>query len=153
VTRCIIGNLGGGKMQIEKIDRILVAVRDSGIASKFFSDLLGLKFDDIHVDEQEKVQYVRSPLGFELIQSTSPDGPVARFIEKRGEGLYTAIFKVADLEVAMEEMQKKGLRLVTDSRTGGLREAYFHPKDSHGIMIALCEYEVKHGATIAQLQD
>ena len=96
-------------MQIEKIDRILVAVRDLGIASKFFSDLLGLKFDEINVDEQEKVQYVRSALGLELIQSTSPDGPVARFIEKRGEGLYAFTLKVDDIEVAMEEMQKKGL--------------------------------------------
>lgn len=140
-------------MKIEKIDRILVAVRDLGIASKLFSGLLGLKFDEINVDEQEKVQYVRSALGLELIQSTSPDGPVARFIEKRGEGLYAVTFKVDDIEFAIEELQKKGLKLVADSKTGGLREAYFHPKDSHGIMIVLCEYEIKHGATIAELKN
>lgn len=139
-------------MQVERIDRILIAVKNLGVASKFFSDLLGLKFDEVKVDEEQKVKYTRSPVGLELIQSTSPDGPVARFIEKRGEGLYAVILKVSEIRSAIIEMQKKGLKLVANPRTGGLEEAYFHPKDSHGAMIVLCEYETKHGATIAESQ-
>lgn len=139
-------------MKVERIDRILIAVRDLGTASKFFSDLLGLKFDEVRVDEEQKVKYTRSAVGLELIQSTSPDGAVARFIDKRGEGLYAVMLKVSDIGLAMEEMQKRGLQLVANPKTGGLEEAYFHPKGSHGAMIVLCEYESKHGATIAESQ-
>jgi len=140
-------------MNVERLDRILIAVRDLGVASKRFSDLLGLKFDEVRVDEGQKVRYTRSATGLELIQSTSPDGAVAKFIEKRGEGLYAVILKVSNMRSAIEEMQKKGLQLVANPRTGGLEEAYFHPRDSHGVMIVLCEYESKHGATIAESQN
>ena len=139
-------------MKVESIDRLLIAVRDLGVTSKFLSDLLGLKFDEVGVDDEQKVEYTRSAVGLELIQSTLPDGPVAKFIEKRGEGLYAVILKVSDIGLAIEEMQKKGLQLVANPRTGGLEEAYFHPRDSHGVMIVLCEYESKHGATIAESQ-
>jgi len=140
-------------MKVERIDRILMAVSDLGGASKLFSDLLGLRFDEVRVDEEQKVKYTRSAVGLELIQSTSPDGAVAKFIEKRGEGLYAVILKVSDIRSAIEEMQKKGLQLVANSRIGGLEEAYFHPRGSHGVMIVLCEYESKHGATIAESQN
>ncbi len=137
-------------MKVENIDRVLIAVKDLEAAVKLFSDLLGLKFDEVRVDEEQKVKYIRSAVGLELIQTTSPDGPVAKFIERRGEGLYGTILKVADMALAIAEMQKKGLRLVSQSEIGGLKEAYFHPRDSHGFMIALCEYEARHGATIAE---
>jgi len=140
-------------MQVERIDRILIAVSDLGVASKFFSDVLGLKFDESRVDEGQKVKYTRSAVGLELIQSTSPDGPVAKFVDKRGEGLYGVILKVPDIRSAIGEMQKKGLQLVANPEAGGLQEAYFHPRDSHGVMVVLCQYESKHGATIAEAQD
>lgn len=139
-------------MKIDSFDRVLMAVKDLGAASKLFSDLLGVNFDEGGVDESQKVKYTRSPEGLEFIQSTSPDGPVARFIEQRGEGLYALIFKVSDMGSAIKEMEKKGLRLVANPTTGGLEEAYFHPRNSHGVMIVLCKYEAKHGATIAESQ-
>jgi len=137
-------------MKMEKLDRVLVAVKDLDAASKFFSDVLGLAFDGVHADESQDVKYTRTPQGFELIQSTSPDGPVAKFIDKRGEGLYGVIFKPSDMKAAIKEMEEKGLKLVANPVTGGLEEAYFHPKDSHGVMIVLCDYEEKHGATVAE---
>ena len=73
-------------MNVEKLDRVLVAVKDLEASAQYFSDLLGLTFDEVHEDPSQNVKYIRTPLGFELIQSTTPDGAVARFIEKRGEG-------------------------------------------------------------------
>lgn len=137
-------------MKVESIDRVFVAVKDLEAASKLFSDILGLKFGEVKVDEGQQTKYTRSAIGLELIQSTTPDGPVARSIERRGEGLYAAVLKVSDIGLAIEELQKKGLRLLGQSKIGGLKEAFFHPRDSHGLMIALCEYESEHGATIAE---
>jgi len=139
-------------MKVEKVDRILIAVRHLEAALKLFSGLFELKFDEIKVDDGQKVKYTRSPLGFELIQSTSPDGPVDRFIERKEEGLYAVILKVPDINSAVREMEEKGLRLAAKPQTGGLKEAYFHPKDSYGVMIVLCEYQSKHGATIPESQ-
>ena len=140
-------------MEVERIDRVVVAVRDLGVASKFFSELLGLRFGKERIDEGQEVKYTRSAVGLELVQSTSPDGAVARFVEKRGEGLFAIILKVSDIGLAAEEMQKKGLQLVANSISGGLEEACFHPGGSHGTMIMLCQYESKHGATIAESQN
>ena len=67
--------------------------------------------------------------------------------------MYAVILKVSNIGLAMEEIQKKGLQLVANPITGGLEEAYFHPRDSHGVMIVPCEYEAKHGATIAESQN
>jgi len=139
-------------MKVEKVDRILIAVRDLEAASKLFSNLFELKVDELGVYEEQEVKYTRSPLGLEVIQSTSPDGPVARFVDRKGEGLYAVILKVPDINSAVREMEEKGLRLAASPQTGGLKEAYFHPKDSYGVMIVLCEYESKHGATIAESQ-
>ena len=140
-------------MEVEGIDRVVVAVRDLDVASRFFSDLLGLRFDKERIDEEQEVKYTRSAVGLELVQSISPDGAVARFIEKRGEGLYAIMFKVSDIGLAAEEMQKKGLQMVANPISGGLEEACYHPRDSHGTMIILCQYESKHGATIAESQN
>ena len=137
-------------MKMEKIDRILVAVKDLETSAEFFSNLLGLKFDKVWEEETQQVKYARCSEGFELIQSTSPDGPVARFIEKRGEGLYAIIFKHHDMDAAIKEMEVKGVKMVSRPTTGRLQEAYFHPKDAHGVMIGLCEYEEKHGASVAE---
>lgn len=136
-------------MRLEKIDRVVVAVESVEEAAKFFDELLGIKFDRTLVGEEQQVKAKASAIGLELVESTTPDGPVARFIDSRGEGVYAVIFKVPDLEDAISEMEGKGLRLVGTMEVGGLKEAMFHPKDSHGMMIMLCEYESAHSATIA----
>jgi len=139
-------------MKAEKLDRVLVAVKDLEASAAFFSDLLGMTFDEVHEDPSQNVKYIRTPLGFELIQSTTPDGAVARFIEKRGEGLYGVIFKTSDIQSAIRELEAKGLTCVGNPVTGGLEEAYFHPRDTHGVMIVLCDYDEMHGATMAEIR-
>ena len=139
-------------MKVASTDRILVAVGDLEVATERFADLLGLQFEGVRVDEAQQVRYNRAAMGLELIQSTTPDGPVARFIEKRGEGLYGTILRVDDLTKATKELEQTGVKLISQSAIGGLEEAYFHPRDCHGFMIALCQYEDRHGATVAEDQ-
>jgi methylmalonyl-CoA epimerase len=139
-------------MDLEKMDRVLIAVKDLEASAEYFSDLLGLKFDEVHEDPSQNVKYIRTPMGFELIQSTTSEGAVAKFIEKRGEGLYGVIFKTSDMQSSIKELEEKGLTCVANPVTGGLEEAYFHPKDSKGVMIVLCEYDEVHGATTAEIK-
>jgi len=139
-------------MKVERVDHIHIAVRDLDRAIKFFSEILGTTFSEPIVDEKTfSLKSVISPLGLELIQSLSPEGVIAQFIEKRGEGLHAISFKVPNLEEAIAELQAKGLRLVGRIQIGRIKEAQFHPKDSFGVMIELCEYQEEHGAAAAAL--
>jgi methylmalonyl-CoA epimerase len=147
------------KMRPEKIDHVHILVKDVEEAKKFFSDLFGLEFSPFPLessdfDEMEKagsqmgntrtIKAVIDPLGIELIQPASADSPMARIIEKRGEGMVGFGFKVRDLEPWIERAKAKGIRIVAQLNDRGLREVHFHPKDLHGVFIELCEYEEKH---------
>ena len=110
---------------------------------------MGTKFSQVIFAEKFDLKSVLDPLGLELIQSTSPEGVIAKFIKHRGEGLHAVSFKVPNLDEAIAELQAKGLRLVGRIDLGGIREAQFHPKDSFGVMIELCEYQEEHGAVRA----
>lgn len=139
-------------MKVERVDHIHIAVRDLDEAVRFFSEILGTTFSEPIVDEKTfSIKSVISPLGLELIQSLSPDGVIAKFIEKRGEGIQAISFKVSNLEEAIAELQAKGLRLVGRIEIGRIKEAQFHPKDAFGVMIELCEYQEEHGAASAAL--
>lgn len=135
-------------MEVEKIDHIHILVKDLEKATKFFEDILETKFCD-PIFESGGSSTVIDPLGLELIAPTKSDNVVAKTIEKRGEGLAAISFKVRDIEEAVKELQSKGLRLIVKSQSGQLKEAQFHPKDSYGVLIELCEYNLEHGALIA----
>ena len=136
-------------MKAEKIDRVHVAVKDMDKAIKFFSEVLGTTFGEPLVDEAVGIKVVFSPIGVELVESISPDSAFAKFIEKRGEGLYSLTFKVPDIEAAIEEYTARGIRLAARTGSPKAREAQFHPKDSFGVSIVLTEYQAVHGAEIA----
>lgn len=138
-------------MKVERIDHIHVAVKDLDKAISFFSQILGTNFSNTINVEKYTLKSVISPLGLELIESTSPEGVIAKFIERKGEGVSAISFKVPNLEEAIAELQSKGLRLVGRVEQGRLKEAQFHPKDAFGVMIELCEYEDVHGAAQAAL--
>ena len=131
-------------MKVERIDHIHIYVRDLDKAVKFFSEILGTKFSQPIIVENQKLRSMLDPLGLELIESTSPEGPVAKAVELRGEGLAAISFKVPDIEEAAAELQSKGLRPVSRVEIGKVKEVQFHPKDAHGVMIELCEYEEEH---------
>ena len=131
-------------MKVEKIDHVHIAVRDLEAATKFFSETLGVPFSAIREYKAADVRITMSPQGIELIQPLSPDGAVARFIEKRGEGLHAITLKVPNLEEAIAELQSKGLKLVGRVESDTMKEAQFHPKDAYGVMIELIESVPEH---------
>lgn len=137
-------------MRVEKIDHIHVYVKDLDKAVAFFSDVLGTKFaGPLELGAPVNLRSYLDPLGIELITSSTPDGVVAKTIEKRGEGLTAISFKVPNLDEAVAELQAQGLRLVGTVHLGNLREAQFHPRDSYGVMIEPCEYQEKQAALVA----
>ena len=78
----------------------------------------------------------------ELLESTSPDGPVAKYIEKRGQGIQHVAFRVENVEEALEELKAKGIKLIDQKPrigAGGAKIAFLHPKATNGVLVELCE--------------
>ena len=142
-------------MKVEGVDRVVLAVKDLEKAQKFFSDLLGIKFDQTRQNTRTKIRadYARvgSFGGLEVVEPTSEESLVDKFIRRRGEGPFMLVFKVDNLEEWKKFFEEKGIRLVDEIERGGLREAIFHPKDTYNIPFVLCEYEAAHPATCASL--
>ncbi len=136
-------------MKIERIDRVVIAVKNLDESIKFFSDLLGIKFDPAGSSDELLVRAAYSPSGIELMEASHSESPVGKFVEKRGEGLYAVVFKVSNIEEATAELERKGIRKVGRLDLGALKEVIFHPKDTHGVMVILAEYEDVHPATAA----
>ena len=130
---------------IEKIDHIGIAVKSIEKATELFSNLLGLKVTGEERVEGQKVKVAFLPLGdseLELLESTEPEGPIARFIEKKGEGIQHIAFRVDNIEKTLEKLKKEGIRLIDEKPrygAGGAKIAFLHPKDTNGILIELSE--------------
>lgn len=130
---------------IEKIDHIGIAVRSIEKTSELLSNILGLKVTGEEIVEEQKVKVAFLPLGdseLELLESTSPEGPIARFIEKKGEGIQHIAFRVDNIEKALEKLKKEGVRLIDEKPrygAGGAKIAFLHPKSTNGILVELCE--------------
>ena len=128
------------------IDHIGVAVK-SLAAAKSIYEKLGLKLAPEETVEGEQVRVVMVPLGesrIELLEPTSPDSVIARFIAKRGEGLHHVSLRVPDLEAAVERLKKDGVRLVSDQikvGAGGHRYVFVHPSSAGGVLLELVESE------------
>ena len=78
----------------------------------------------------------------ELLESTAPDGPIAKFIEKRGQGFQHIAFRVENIEEALAELKEKGIQLIDEKPrkgAGGAKIAFLHPKATNGVLVELCE--------------
>jgi len=132
-------------MKILKIDHLGIAVKDMQAGKAFWSDILGLAFEGEETVAEQKVTTGFFPVGeseVELLESTAPDGPVARYIEKKGEGLQHIAFRVDDIEAALSELKAKGVRLIDEKPrigAGGAKIAFLHPKSTHGVLVELCQ--------------
>jgi methylmalonyl-CoA/ethylmalonyl-CoA epimerase len=132
-------------MKILKIDHLGIAVRSITEARKIFQDTLGLKFEGTETVAEQKVTTAFFPVGdseVELLESTAPDGPIAKYLEKRGEGIQHIAFRVENLEEALAELREMGIRLIDEKPrkgAGGAKIAFLHPKDTHGVLIELSE--------------
>ena len=135
-------------MQVNKIDHICIAVKDLEQARKVWEPVLGKSGpDDEYIDEPEKIKVARywvGGVGFELMESTSADGDVARFIDKRGEGVMLISFNVPDTRDAMAELKAKDSDFVGGARPFRDCEfAFVHPKKMNGVLLELIDYKWK----------
>lgn len=135
-------------MKVNKIDHICIAVKNLDEARKTWEPILGkAKPDDSYVDEVEKIKVARYWLGeagFELMESTTPDGDVAKFIEKKGEGVMVISFNVDNTQKAMEELKEKGYSFIGGARPFRDCEfAFIHPKKVNGVLLELIDYPWK----------
>ncbi len=132
-------------MEILKIDHLGIAVNSIDDGKNFWTEVLGLQFDGSETVEAQKVTTAFFPVGeseVELLESTSPDGPVAKFISKKGTGFQHVAFRVADIEAALEELKEKGIQLIDQKPrigAGGAKIAFLHPKATGGVLVELCE--------------
>jgi methylmalonyl-CoA/ethylmalonyl-CoA epimerase len=130
---------------IEKVDHIGIAVREIDEALKFYCDALGLKCTRVEEVEGQKVKIAFVPAGevnLELVQATDSESAIAKFIEKKGEGIQHIALKVKNIQEAMQSLKENGVELIDAiPRKGahGSKIAFLHPKSTHGVLIELCE--------------
>ena len=130
-----------------RIDHLGIAVK-SLTAAKGIYEKLGLSVSPEEVVEQEKVRLVMVPVGesrLELLEATSEDSTIAKFIAKRGEGLHHVCMRVPDLAAAVEKLKQDGVRLVSEEikvGAGGHRYVFVHPSSAGGVLLELVEDSV-----------
>jgi methylmalonyl-CoA/ethylmalonyl-CoA epimerase len=127
------------------IEHIGIAVKNLTEAIPYYENVLGLKCYNIEEVPDQKVKTAFFMIGqtkLELLESTAEDGPIAKFIEKKGEGLHHLAFAVNNLAESLPETEAKGIRLIDQKpRKGaeGLNIAFLHPKFTFGVLTELCE--------------
>ncbi len=132
-------------MKILKIDHLGIAVNSISQGRSFWTEVLGLPFEGSETVAEQRVTTAFLPVGeseVELLESTSPDGPIAKYLEKKGEGIQHVAFRVENLEEALAELKAKGVRLIDETPrrgAGGAKIAFLHPKSTNGVLVELCE--------------
>lgn len=130
--------------RVERVDHVGVAVRSLAEAEKFYGDL-GLECGGREEVPEQRVRVAFFPAGearVELLESTDPEGPVGKFVAKRGPGLHHIALRVADLDATLARLAAGGHALIdTEPRTGagGRRIAFVHPKSTGGVLLELVE--------------
>jgi methylmalonyl-CoA/ethylmalonyl-CoA epimerase len=133
-------------MKVNKLDHICIAVRNLEAARKIWEPILGKdQPDDAYVDEPEKIRVARywlGGVGFELMESLTPDGEVAKFIAKRGEGVMLVSLNVDHTRAAMDELKAKGYPFIGGARPFRDCEfAFVQPKAVNGVLLELIDYK------------
>lgn len=128
-----------------KINHLGIATKGIEEALKFWSDSLGLENVHTEVVEDQKVKVAMLPLGesrIELLEPTSDDSPISKFIEKRGGGIHHIAVEVDDIEQALAKLKEKGMRLIDEEpRIGaeGCLVAFVHPSSANGVLLELVQ--------------
>jgi methylmalonyl-CoA epimerase len=132
-------------MNTTVIDHVGIAVKSIDDAMPFWEGALGVKCSGRETVEDQKVTTAFLPIKeseIELLEATSPDSPIAGFLEKRGEGIHHLAIRVDNLEEALGSLKEHGVRLIDEhprKGAGGARIAFIHPKAAGGILLELCE--------------
>jgi methylmalonyl-CoA/ethylmalonyl-CoA epimerase len=127
-----------------KVDHLGIAVKSIASARRFYEQL-GMTVIDEEVIEHEKVRAAMLPVGetrFELLEPTSEDSVIAKFIAKRGEGLHHVAVHVNDISATFEDLKRRGVRLISDEikvGAGGHLYIFVHPSATGGVLLELCQ--------------
>ena len=130
---------------IEKINHIAIAVENLDEEIKRYRDLLGLEFHGIEEVAEQKVRTAFFDVGgvhIELLEPTSPDSPVSKFLEKKGQGIHHIAFQVGDIVKTIETMKERGVRMLDETPRNGAnstRIAFAHPKSLGGVLTEFTE--------------
>jgi methylmalonyl-CoA/ethylmalonyl-CoA epimerase len=132
-------------MKVKHIEHIGIAVKSLESAIAFYESKLGLKCYAIEEVQDQKVRTAFFKVGqtkVELLESTDPEGPIGKYLEKKGEGVHHIAFATEGLQENLDELSQNGIRLIDKNpRKGaeGLNIAFLHPKDTLGVLTELCE--------------
>ncbi len=132
-------------MKLTHIEHIGIAVKNLEESIKFYEDILGLKCYSIEEVKDQKVKTAFFEIGqtkIELLESTDPEGPIGKYIVKRGEGIHHISYAAEGLQTSLKELKQKGIKLIDENpRLGaeGFNIAFLHPKDTFGVLTELCE--------------
>lgn len=132
-------------MKATHIEHLGIAVANLEESIKYYEEVLGFKCYSVEEVTDQKVKTAFFKVGqtkIELLESTSPDGPIGKFIEKKGQGIHHIAFAVDNLQDALNEVKEKGVRLIDETpRAGaeGLNIGFLHPKSTNGVLTELCE--------------
>jgi methylmalonyl-CoA/ethylmalonyl-CoA epimerase len=128
-----------------KVEHIGIAVKDLSISIPIFERLLGsscYKTETVASEQVETAFFLQNGGKIELVQSTQPEGVIAKYIDKKGEGMHHIAFEVPDIHAEMERLKKEGFTLLNESPKKGADNklvCFVHPKDSNGVLIELCQ--------------
>jgi len=132
-------------MEITHIEHIGIAVKNLDESIKYYENILGLSCYAVEEVKEQKVKTAFFMIGqtkIELLESTDSEGPIGKFVEKKGEGIHHLAFAVKGIETTLNEAEKKGVQLIDKvPRKGaeGLDIAFLHPKSTGGVLTELCE--------------
>ncbi|MGK0420670.1 MAG: methylmalonyl-CoA/ethylmalonyl-CoA epimerase [Polaribacter sp.] len=130
---------------MKKVEHIGIAVKDLEVSNKLFASLLGEKHykEEEVVSEGVKTSFFKTgPNKIELLQATNPESPIAKFINKKGEGVHHIAFAVSDIKAEIERLKKEGFIVLNETPKKGADNkwvAFLHPKTTNGVLIELCQ--------------
>ena len=132
-------------MKPSHIEHIGIAVKNLEETIKYYEEVLGLECYNVEEVKDQKVKTAFFKVGdtkIELLESTDPEGPIGKYVEKKGEGIHHIAFAVKDIDSQLKKADEKGIRVIDKtSRKGaeGLDIGFLHPKSTFGVLTELCE--------------
>ena len=135
------------KIMIKKIDHLGIAVSSIAEARKFYEEVLGLVCEKEETVESQKVRtafYTVGDIHIELLEPTSDDSPIAKFLNKNGEGFHHIAYQTDDIDGQLETAREQGCRLIHETPiegAGGRKVAFLHPKSTLGVLTEFCKQE------------
>lgn len=129
---------------LQKIDHVGIAVHSVAEARKFYEEVLGLECEGEETVESQKVKTAFFRIGevhIELLEPTSGESPIAKFLEKKGEGIHHVAYRADDIEGQLRQAKENGCRLIHEkpiTGAGGKLVAFLHPKSTYGVLTEFC---------------